>query len=355
MNNKHLSLIKQSASISSSSQPEINAKNKLDQFVDDLLKSDANANNTIAEILNNLQVRKHGILGRLSASQQSLVTSVVSIMQDRVSSDAKQNADALKQIIIYEREALAAMSKSFTATAKSLYRLPLIAAAKNERESSTLHQNNYANAESVESLHSGSGGGIKTPARLEQFLTWGNFLALTAIVLAVLVVKTSVNTANFETKYHLTQANLDQLTQQYEKLQLAQQQVAAENKVLAEKNATLSSRQDETDKQTNADRARIESDLQEAKQTIAKQQTLITQAEHMNNSIRQNLNAEIGALQQELAGLKGKETQQDEQDNVWKKLAEERKEEITKLQTQLLERQAPVTEAQPKSKFMGLF
>lgn len=354
MSGKALSLVKSGAVTAQSPQA---ATDKLDQFVEDLLKA-APHSGTVDEILNHPQVKKHGLLGRLSASQQNLVTSVVSIMQDKVSADAKQNADALKQIILFEREALSNMSKSFAETAKSLYQLPLLTLSRNST---------HEHAEMTESAAygmevNGGGNGVKTPSSLELFLTWGNLLAVTAVLLAVLVVKTSVSTANFETKYHLTQQQLEQLQQSHEKLQLEQQQLLSENKALAEKNAAISSRQNETDKQQTADKSRFEAELLQqkqelltAQQTIAKQQTQLEQADALNASLKQNLNGEIGALQQELASLKGKESQRDEQNNMWKKLADERKEEIAKLQAELLGRQPQTNAEKDKSKFLGLF
>ncbi|HET8707737.1 MAG TPA: hypothetical protein VFM46_15650 [Pseudomonadales bacterium] len=345
MSGKSVSLI---ASSSALAQPKATA-DKLDQFVEQLLKSNT-ANGTVAEILNHPQVKKHGLLGRLSASQQNLVTSVVSLMQDKVSADAKQNADALKQIIVFEREALSAMSKSFAETAKSLYQLPLLTVSRKIDDSHT--------ADSV--AQGAAGGGVKSPTALERFLTWGNLVAVSAVLLTVLVIKTSVSTANFETKYHLTEQQLTQLQQNYDKLQVEHQTLVSENKALAERYAALNSRQTEADKQETQNRNRYEADLQQqkqdllaAQQTIARQQAQLEQANTLNASLKQNLNGEISALQQELAGLKGKESERDEQNNLWKKLAEERKEEIAKLQAELQGKQSATTA--DKSKFLGLF
>lgn len=369
MSGKQLSVTRQHVSDQNTDQQD-GPHDKLSQFVYDLLKSDGRDNGTVDDILSNPQVKKHGILGRLSSGQQSLVTSVVSIMQDRVAQDAKQNADALKQIIIYEREALSNMSRSFAATAKSLYQLPLLGQAKTEKEANSFDHGEFDAASKKPVTPDSGGDSITPPSVWERFLTWGNLIAFTAILLAVLVVKTSVDTASFETQYRLTKENLDQLKVDYENLQLNQQQLTAENKSLAEENAAVKSRLEETQKQQLADNTRHEADLQqqkialdEAKQTIAKQQATLAQTETSKTSAQTNLNEKISELQQKLAAFHGKESQQDQTYQMWKALAEERKVEISKLQTELLSRASLAGEQnaqsagtdKTESKFLGFF
>ena len=349
--------------------PTHSARDKIDQFVISLLESDTSPGGTVDEILRHPQVKKHGLLGRLSNSQQNLVTSVVSIMQDQVSSDAKQNADALKKIIIAEREALKSMSSSFAATAKSLYKLPLLGQSKPEPERSTYEASSFQDAHQAETIYPATPP-PPPPTFLERFLTWGNMLACTAIILAVLVVKTSVETANYETQYRLSQENLERLSADHETLQSTYDELMVENKLLGESTAALNVRLEELGKQQAADAARSDSHkaeqslaLQEAKDTIAKQEAIISQTKALNASLQLSLNKEISVLQQELAAYKGKEVQQDENYQIWKALAEERKNEITKLQTELMNVASKSVESTAKAaqeskssgKFLGIF
>lgn len=345
---------------------KIAAHDELDLLVDQLLRGDKDGGTgTADEILSHPQVKKHGLLGRLSSGQQSLVTSVVSIMQDRVAGDARKNADALKQIIIHEREALSHMSRSFAETAKNLYQLPLLTQARNERESA-LHEH----AHHQRSAHSaGVPQGPTPPVRRttvwERFFTWGNLVSFTAILLAVLVVKTSVETASFETRYRLTKENLTQAKIELEKLQVNLQLVNADSKKMAEEHAGLTTRVEEMLKQQVTEKQRHDAELQaqvaalnETKQVLARQQAQLVQAETSKSSGQSALKDQISALQQQLAATHGKQTQQDESALLWKQLAEERKDEIAKLQSALLKRDDTTLSTDNKSagkRFLGLF
>lgn len=346
------------------------AKDRIDQFVIGLLESDTPPGGTVDEILRHPQVKKHGLLGRLSNSQQNLVTSVVSIMQDQVSSDAKQNADALKQIIIAEREALKSMSSSFAATAKSLYKLPLLGQSKAEPERSTYEASSFRDKDRAETIYPAAPPPPPPPTFFERFLTWGNMLAFTAIILAVLVVKTSVETANYETQYRLSQENLEKLNTDHEALQADYEALMVENKLMGESTAALNVRVEELGKQQAADAARSDASkaeqllaLQEAKETITKQEAIIAKTKALNASLQLSLNKEISVLQQELAAYKGKEVQQDENYQIWKALAEERKDEISKLQTELMNVATKSMDSAAKDsqesknsgKFLGIF
>lgn len=341
----------------------ISPHDDLDLLVDQLLQRNGQeGSGTVDDILRHPQVKKHGMLGRLSSGQQSLVTSVVSLMQDRVASDARKNTDALKQIIIHEREALSHMSRSFAETAKHLYQLPLLGRAG--RDYSTVDHGAPPSPP-----HNNSNAGISQPpmpprlSMLERFLTWGNLLAGTAVVLAVLVVKTSVETASYETQYRLTQESLEQTRAELEKAHQAQQTLVAENKTLAEQNASLNTRVEAQSTQMNKDVQRLTADLQaqarqldEARQTITRQQRVLAEKESSKTVGQERLNEQISVLQQQLAALKGKESQQGENTQMWKQLAEERKQEIAKLQAELKSK-TTVQSNKPieKDGFLGLF
>lgn len=323
-----------------------NSLTKLDQIAEDLLNSEDNYGNTIEEILQHPQVKKHGLLGRLSGSQQSLVTSVVSLMQDKVSTDAQSNAEALKQVIIQERETLKAMSHTFAATAKSLYKLPLLSVARQKRED--IDASHFKDEEATTVYPDQDPPA--PPTFFERFLTWGNLLSLTAILLAVLVVKTSVETANFETQYRLTQANLDQLTGTHHQTQQDLLALQKENKELGETIAAQQVRLEEQEKQILASTHRHEQDRSTQSEALAgAQQQLQKQSEQLEDVKSQN-----AALQQQLAAIRGKESQQDENHQLWKSLAEERKIEIEKLQSQLLEL-ASAKKTKDKPSFLGIF
>lgn len=335
---------------------------KLEHLVEKLTDPDENHGNTIEDILKHPQVKKHGMLGRLSNSQQSLVTSVVSLMQDKVTSDAHKNAEALKQVIIHEREALRSMSNSFAATAKSLYKLPLLSGPRPKAVFIEPKQYNSENPVDVGVAAGDEQGPPSAPPNfVERYLNWGNLISISAVILAILVIKTSVETANFETQYRLTQESLEQLSASHEKLQQANLALQERNQTLGEANAALEVKLEEQTKQITAatDRNRQERELQtksqvDAEQKIKEQATQLEQSKNQYAQMQLTLNKEIAALQQELAGVKGKEAQQDENYQIWKSLAEERKLEIEKLQSQVMEL---ATEQRPKEKsgFLGLF
>lgn len=357
MSDKQLA-VRQSLSVSTGGR-SIAPHEDLDVIVDQLLRRNGHeGTGTVDEILGHPQVKKHGMLGRLSSGQQSLVTSVVSLMQDRVATDARKNADALKQIIIHEREALSHMSRSFAETAKHLYQLPLITRAQRDYEHG-MHDAPPAHTH---------GGGVTQPPPprapvWERFLTWGNLLAGTAVVLAVLVVKTSVETASYETQYRLTQENLEQTRIELEKTRLSNEQLVAQNHSLGEQNASLTAKLDALEKQSVADRQRLGADIKtqasqlvEARQTIARQQAQLSQSESSKTVGQSRLGQQIGSLQQQLAVLSTKEAQQAEQIQTYKQIAKDRENEIRKLQMELQARQAVTEESSEKqAKFLGLF
>lgn len=361
MSDKQLA-VRQSLSASRNGQ-SISPHDDIDVLVDQLLRRNGQeGGGTVDEILGHPQVKKHGMLGRLSSGQQSLVTSVVSLMQDRVATDARKNADALKQIIIHEREALGHISRSFADTAKHLYQLPLLGRAGRD-QASVEHD--------VVTPRSAQGTGappvpppppVASLSVWERFITWGNLLAGTAIVLAVLVVKTSVETASFETQYRLTQENLDQTRAALEKSQGAHQQLVSENQSLAEQNASLAARLEAQTREQANEQKRLATDLQlqaqqldDARQTIARQQSQLAQTESSRNVGQSRLHEQISTLQQELAALKGKQTQQGENASMWKQLAEERKLEIAKLQNELRSQSGVKQSNTDKKGFLGLF
>ncbi len=317
------------------------AMTKLDHIVERLLdsnESDSAANGTIEHILKHPQVKKHGLLGRLSSNQESLVTSVVSIMQDKVATDARRNAAALKEVIIHEREALLGMSNSFAETAKSLYKLPLI---------NTTHSGSVPSSPS-------QGQPPRPPGFITRFLSWGNLLAISAIILTVLVIKTSVETANFETKFHASQTNLDQLNADHDALQKNFVGLQQENLQLSEANAALQARLEEKTHQLQEANDLVATERQRHLAAMAEQkQSQQTQLDLVDRR-NQSLDKEITALQQELASAKGKEIQQNESDQIWKSLAEERKLEIDRLQAQVMDLTVTKTKEQ-KSGFLGIF
>ena len=344
MNGKQLSIVGQQLSPRQSiAKIENNAEpvDMLDRFVEKLLKSGKGSDGTVDEIIHHTQVKKHGFLGRLSSSQQNLVTSVVSIMQDRVSGEAKHNADALKQIILLEREALLSMSTSFSQVAKNLYSLPLLTTVKAQAEESEVHAE-----------HAFDNNSYTANASLffSRLLNWGNLIALSAVILAVLVVKTSVETANYETQYHLTKQNLLTLEIKYENMAVINQTLMAENRISSEENAVLNSKLGEAEKQQILAKKRHD-------ETMNKQENIARRSGSINSSVRASLTKEIAALQQELALFKGKESQLDENYRVWKELAEDRKVEIGRLQSDLLSMasNSAVSASKPRTKFLGLF
>lgn len=357
MSDKQLA-VRQSMSTSTGGR-SVSAHDDLEVLVDQLLRRNGSeGTGTVDEILSHPQVKKHGMLGRLSSGQQSLVTSVVSLMQDRVATDARKNADALKQIIIHEREALSHMSRSFADTAKHLYHLPLISRAQRDYEHG---------AHEVPPARS-HGGGAANPPPLrrpgwERFLTWGNLLAGTAVVLAVLVVKTSVETASYETQYRLTQETLNQTRIELEKARQANEQLVAQHQSIAEQNASMSAKLEAQEKQYLADKQRLGTDIKtqaaqlvEARQTIARQQAQLSKTEAAKTVGQNRLGDQIGNLQQQVSVLQKREAQQLENVQMWKQLAEERKVEIRKLQSELQTSQAVRLESSEKQgNFLGLF
>lgn len=324
-----------------------NSLSRLDQIAEHLLNSDEDHGNTIEDILKHPQVKKHGILGRLSGSQQSLVTSVVSLMQDKVTTDARNNAEALKQVIIQERETLKSMSHTFAATAKSLYKLPLLTVSRQKKEDIDASQ---FDKEEATTVYPDQDQPPTPPNIFERFFTWGNLLSLTAVLLAILVVKTSVETANFETQYRLTQANLDQLSDTYEQSQEKFLALQKENQQLGETVAGLQVRLEEQEKQIQASAERNVQDLNSQSQALNDaQQQLQQQAKQLEEARSQN-----AVLQQQLASIQGKESQQDENHKLWKSLAEERKVEIDKLRSELLDL-ASAKKVKDKPSFLGFF
>ncbi len=350
--------VRQSLSASSGGR-NIAAHDDLEVIVDQLLRRNGNeGSGTVDEILGHPQVKKHGMLGRLSSGQQSLVTSVVSLMQDRVATDARKNAEALKQIIIHEREALSHMSRSFADTAKHLYQLPLISRSQRDYEHG-VHEAQTAHSTRAASTQ-------PPPPRVpgwEHFLTWGNLLAGTAVILAVLVVKTSVETASYETQYRLTQESLEQTRLELEKVRQMNEQLVAQNKTMGEQNAAVSAKHEALEKQNASDAQRFKADMQsqadqltDARQTIARQQEQLSRVES-SRTVGQNRSVEqINSLQQQLAVLTAKDAQQNDKLHMWKQLAEERQAEIRKLQTELQASKVVSPESsERKGNFLGIF
>ena len=312
------------------------ATSKVDQWINRALRRGNESESTIEEMLRHPQVKKHGTFGRLSSSQQNIVTSVVSVMQDKVSSDAKNNAETLKEIIIAEREALRAMSHSFASTAKSLYKLPLIASVNKTEDTNfrdvASDNRSFSRNESVENFEPERFEKEKEPVKdghWSRFISWGNMISIAAIVLLVLVVKTSVETANFETQYNNAIADVDALEltidakdQKYDgllrELQLANMKIAG-----------LESDIDGQKKNSKQQQASLLT-------SISKQDKQIEKLEQLSVATGRSLNGEIKALQTELAMLKGKESDQSQKSEIWKQLAHERKEELNKLQSQII-------------------
>lgn len=356
MSDKQLA-VRQSLSASTGGR-NIAPHDDLDVLVDQLLRRNGSeGTGTVDEILGHPQVKKHGMLGRLSSGQQSLVTSVVSLMQDRVATDARKNADALKQIILHEREALSHMSRSFAETAKHLYQLPLISRSQRDHEHG-VHD--------VPPARAHGGGAANPPPRVpvwERFLTWGNLLAGTAVVLAVLVVKTSVETASYETQYRLTQESLDNTRLELDKARQSSEQLVAQHQSLVEQNASINARLEAQEKQYLADKQRLDgtintqaAQLVEARQVIARQQAQLSQSEASKTVGQNRLGDQIGNLQQQISVMQKREAQQSENVQMWKQLAEERKVEIRKLQSELKASQAVLSESTEKQgNFLGLF
>ena len=293
--------------------------------------------NTIDEMLRHSQVKKHGTFGRLSASQQNLITSVVSVMQDKVAGDAKQNAETLKDIILAEREALKAMSHSFTSTAKSLYQLPLIGSLKKTDDIKDVTSEGFSNARYDEEIigsdksDSDQGGVSNTDKQHSwlHFFSWGNMISIAAIVLLVLVVKTSVETANFETQYHNAISEVDTLELSLEAKEKKYEGLLSELQLANVKIAGLESNIDGLKHNSEQKQAMLEA-------TIQKQDNQVRKLQLLSSSAQTTLKAEIKALQTEVAQFKGKEMDGDQQNAIWKQLAKERKEELHQLQSQIL-------------------
>ena len=293
--------------------------------------------NTIDEMLRHSQVKKHGTFGRLSASQQSLITSVVSVMQDKVAGDAKQNAETLKDIIIAEREALKAMSHSFTSTAKSLYQLPLIGSLKKTDDIKDVTSEGFSNSrydeEIVGNEKSDNDQGMSPDTDRQHswvsFFSWGNMISIAAIVLLVLVVKTSVETANFETQYHNAISDVDTLELSLEAREKKYEGLLSELQLANVKIAGLESNIDGLKHNAEQKQAMLET-------TIQKQDNQVRKLQLLYSSAQTTLNAEIKALQTEVALFKGKEMDGEQQNEIWKQLAKERKEELNQLQSQIL-------------------
>ncbi len=292
---------------------------------------------TIDEMLRHSQVKKHGTFGRLSAGQQNLITSVVSVMQDKVAGDAKQNAETLKDIILAEREALKAMSHSFTSTAKSLYQLPLIGSLKKTDDIKDVTSEGFSNArydeEIIGSEKNDSDQGM--PSNTDKarswvhFFSWGNMISIAAIVLLVLVVKTSVETANFETQYHNAISEVDTLELSLEAKEKKYEGLLSELQLANVKIAGLESNIDGLKHNAEQKQTMLEAMIQKQDNQVRKLQLL-------SSSAQTTLKAEIKALQTEVAQFKGKEMDGDQQNAIWKQLAKERKEELNQLQSQIL-------------------
>ena len=321
---------------------------KVDQWINNAIngsdrnnkRSSENSSNenTIDEMLRNSQVKKHGTFGRLSASQQNLVTSVVSVMQDKVTGDAKKNAEALKDIILAEREALKAMSHSFASTAKSLYQLPLIGSLKKDDDVKNVASQGFSNRarydeEMVENENDADPQVSSDIDRLQRswvsFFSWGNMISIAAIVLLVLVVKTSVETANFETQYHNAISDVDTLELSLEAKEKKYEGVLSELQLANIKIASLESdiggfKNNATQKQGALEK------------TIQKQDNQLRKLQLLSASTQASLNSEINALQTEVGLFKGKEIDGEQQNEIWKQLAKERKEELNQLQSQIL-------------------
>ncbi len=319
---------------------------KVDQWISHAIEGGERSNNrsnggdsnesTIDEMLRHSQVKKHGTFGRLSASQQNLITSVVSVMQDKVAGDAKQNAETLKDIILAEREALKAMSHSFTSTAKSLYQLPLIGSLKKTDDIKDVTSEGFSNARYDEEIIGGekndSAQGAPDSGKQHSwvhFFSWGNMISIAAIVLLVLVVKTSVETANFETQYHNAIAEVDTLELSLEAKEKKYEGLLSELQLANVKIAGLESNIDGLKHNAEQKQAMLEA-------TIQKQDNQVRKLQLLSSSAQTTLKAEIKALQTEVAQFKGKEMDGDQQNAIWKQLAKERKEELNQLQSQIL-------------------
>jgi DNA repair exonuclease SbcCD ATPase subunit len=326
----------------------------VDALVEQLLKRDETVDSTVEDILGHAQVKKHGMLGRLSSSQQHLVTSVVSIMQDRISADARKNAQALRQLIMAEREALQNVSRSFAETARHLYQLPLLGLGRDDGPP----QQPRAPAESAYSPPP------KKPFFL-RVLTWGNLLAFTAIGMAVLAIKTSIETADFEARYRVTQTSLDELKVSHAKLETELEQTRDAGQKMTSDNTALQTQLAESTTQAQADRERLQADkdrlqaelegrvqqIAALEGDLARQKALLSQSEISSAKAREKLLDDISGLKEKLASAKGRESRTDQNSQAWKDLANERKAEIEKLRALLSESRGESAQ----SGFLGLF
>jgi flagellar biosynthesis regulator FlaF len=341
MTSKHLAIISKQTNTE-------NLPDRIDQFIDQVLEPDAFNNCTAEEILNNPQVKKHGILGHLSPNQQSLVTSVVSIMQDQMLTNAQKHASALRKIIVSERQALRSMSNSLTATARDLYKLPLLRTARTPSPEPVDEQEPSATPDHHEEPQ---------PAEhWSRFITWGNLITLTTVLLAALVIRASINSANVETHYQYAQKDLKQfeashaalgadhaslktaystlqasrseLNAAYTQLSSSYEAMRAKQQALTRGNANLT-------KSLNENKLLFQQQNKVRQSLIESQQTRISNLEKISQSEKDVLNRKISTLQQELANLKGKESQLQSNDRFWQRLAEERKVEINTLQQEL--------------------
>lgn len=315
------------------------AVSKVDQWINSALSnnggsdntnsSDSQNENTIDDMLRHPQVKKHGTFGRLSSSQQNLVTSVVSVMQDKVSSDAKKNAESLKEIILAEREALKAMSHSFASTAKSLYKLPLISSLKNTDDVKDVTEKPASSFSYDEEVVDHDSPDVPSESQWGRFFSWGNMISIAALVLLILVVKTSVETANFETQYRNAASDVETLKLTLEAKDKKYDGLLNELQLAQVKIASLES--DINGKTKNAEQMQSNLEL-----TIQKQEEQLKKIQLLSVTTQASLNAEIKALQTEVALFKGKEIDGAQQNEIWKQLAKERKEELSKLQAQIL-------------------
>ena len=279
------------------------AVSTVDQWIDKALNRGDQVSSTVEGMLAHPQVKKHGTFGRLSSSQQNIVTSVVSVMQDQVSKDAKNNAESLKEIILLEREALKAMSNSFASTAKSLYKLPLISSVQSDSSVSYGGgKRGYAEGEGTQyqttqstSSHYQDDVGAVEPGDINQhwsrFISWGNMISVAAIVLLTLVVKISVETANFETQYHKSVAKVKELELLLNTKEIKYESLMGELQLAEVKVASLT---------TEIEGQRKNSEQQQAQQSqnIHKIEQQFIQFERLSVSTQKSLNSEIKALKE---------------------------------------------------------
>jgi len=290
-------------------------QHEIDRFVDEKFKQKPTSGSTVESILKNVQVKKHGFFGRLTSNQENLITTVVSLLQDHLHSDAKKNAESLKQLMLAEREALKAVSNSFAATAKNLYSMPLI------RSRTTTYEH------PVETPAQNKATPPKTTF-LMRFLSWGNFIAMAAILLAILVMKTSIETANFKTQYLNAAAAHESLGEKHDALLLEFKQINSEKQAISQDFAVSNAKFAEYKQHTKIQ-------ISEQANLIQQQQLKLSNLEGINRSTLSTNGQEVSALEQEVALLKAKDSQNIKNEQLWKTLAEDKMQEINQLRQQL--------------------